>query len=376
MSDDTKQPDAPDAWRGPKPRPGILSIDPYKGGASSIEGHDRVIKLSSNESALGPSPKAVQAFEDAKAKLPLYPDGSSLKLRQAIADKFGLNAESIVCGAGSDEILHLLVQAFAGPGDEVLFSEHGFLVYKIAALANGATPVAAPEKDNRADVDALLARVNERTRILFLANPNNPTGTYLRIDELKRLHAALPEQVLLVIDAAYAEFVRKNDYEAGIEIVSNAHNAVMTRTFSKIYGLAGLRLGWAYCPQRIAEVLNRIRGPFNISEAAQAAGIAALRDTAYTERAIAHNDAWLPWLDERIRKAGLKTTPSVGNFILIHFPDKRGKRAADADLWLKKNGIIARKVDAYGFPNALRISVGTEDDNHAVVAALEEFMRQ
>ncbi len=376
MSDETNNQDEPESWRGPKPRPGILDIEAYKGGASSIDGHDRVIKLSSNESALGPSPKAVQAFEDAKAKLPLYPDGSAFKLRQAIGDHYGLSAERIVCGAGSDEILHLLVQAFAGPGDEVLYSQHGFLVYKIAAMANGATPVAAPEKDNRADVDALLARVTERTRILFIANPNNPTGTYLRIDELKRLHAALPEHVLLVIDAAYAEFVRQNDYEAGIEIVSGAHNAVMTRTFSKIYGLAGLRLGWAYCPQRIADVINRIRGPFNISEAAQAAGIAALRDTSYTERAIAHNDAWLPWLNDRIRKAGLKTTPSVGNFILIHFPDTRGKRAADADVWLKRNGIIARKVDAYGFPNALRVSVGREEENRAVVAALEEFMAQ
>lgn len=359
---------------GPQPRPGILDIKPYIGGASSVAGKDKVIKLSSNESALGPSPKAVAAFERAKAHLERYPDGGATALRDALADHYGLKADRIVCGAGSDELLTLLVLAYAGAGDEVLYTEHGFLVYKIATLAHGATPVAAAETNDKADVDALLAKVTDRTRILFLANPNNPTGTYLPVDEVKRLHAALPSRVLLVLDAAYAEFVRRNDYEAGIEMVSNHKNVVMTRTFSKIYGLAGLRLGWAYCPKEVAGVLNRIRGPFNVSAAAQQAGIAALQDARFTEKAVAHNEEWRSFLDSEIKALGLEVTPSVGNFLLVHFGEDQGQTADDADAFLKAQGIIVRKVDAYGYPNSLRVSVGQEDENKALVAALKDFV--
>ena len=273
-----------------------------------------------------------------------------------------------MCGAGSDELLNLLAHAYLGPGDEAIHTTHGFLVYPIATLGSGATPVVAPEKDYTADVDAILAKVTERTKIVFLANPNNPTGTYVPFDEVKRLHAGLPKHVLLVIDAAYAEYVRRNDYESGIELVATSENVVMTRTFSKIYGLAALRLGWLYAPAHVADALNRIRGPFNVNAAAIAAGVAAIGDVAHVERARQHNEKWLAWLTEEIGKLGLQVTPSVGNFILIHFPDTKGKTAKDADALLTSRGCVLRAVGAYHLPNALRMSVGTEEANRLVVS--------
>ncbi len=237
------------AKSGPRPRPGVLDIAPYVPGKSALEGARAVIKLSSNETPFGPSAKAVEAYLAAASSLSRYPDGSARGLRDAIAKTYGLDAKRIVCGAGSDELLNLLAAAYLGPGDEAIYSEHGFLVYRIAILARGATPVVAPETELTADVDAILARVTPATRMVFVANPNNPTGTYLSSDEVKRLRTRLPEHVLLVLDAAYAEYVRANDYEAGIELVATTSNTVMTRTFSKIYGLASLRIGWAYCPQ-------------------------------------------------------------------------------------------------------------------------------
>ncbi len=251
----------------PQPKAGILEIDPYVPGESSLPAGIKPIKLSSNETPLGPSPKAVAAFHETAGTLERYPDGSATLLRAAIAARYGLNPSRIVCGAGSDELLTMLAHAYLGPGDEAIFTEHGFLLYRIIVLANGATPVVAPESNYRTDVDAILERVSERTKMVFLANPNNPTGTYISFDEVRSLRARLPGHVLLVLDAAYAEYVQRNDYEAGIELVATTENTVMTRTFSKIHGLAGLRLGWAYCPEAVADVLNRIRGPFNISAA-------------------------------------------------------------------------------------------------------------
>jgi histidinol-phosphate aminotransferase len=271
-------------------------------------------------------------------------------------------------------LLGLLAQGYLGPGDEAIYTQHGFLVYRIAILANGATPVIAPETDNRADVGAILDKVSDRTKIVFLANPNNPTGTYLPFDELQRLRGALPGHVILVLDAAYAEYVRRNDYEAGLELVATTNNTVMTRTFSKVYGLAALRIGWCYAPAAIADVLNRIRGPFNVSAPAIAAAVAAIGDTAHMEKAIVHNDQWLAWLTGKLEGIGLKVTPSVANFLLIHFPDAQGNRAADADAALNAKGILLRRVAGYGFPNALRMSVGTEKENRQVIAALEAFM--
>src|SRR5918999_2526993 len=260
------------AIRVPAPKPGILDIEPYVPGESSVSERIRPIKLSSNENPLGAGPKAIEAYKAAAGRLGRYPDGAATVLRQAIARAYGLNPDRIVCGAGSDELLNLLAHAYLGPGDEAIFTEHGFLVYRIATLASGAIPVAAPEKDLRTDVDAILARVTPRTRVVFIANPNNPTGTYIPFDEVRRLRRGLPDNVLLILDAAYAEYVRRNDYEAGLELVATTANTVMTRTFSKIHGLAALRLGWIYCPAAIADVLNRIRGPFNVSGPALAAG--------------------------------------------------------------------------------------------------------
>lgn len=360
----------------PEPVAGILEIEPYVPGKSKLPGTGPIIKLSSNETPLGASAKAIAAFKDAGDHLERYPDGTSRVLREAIAARYGLNADRIVCGAGSDELLNLLANAYLSPGDEAIYTEHGFLVYRIAILSNGATPVVAPEKDARADVDAILERVTPRTKAVFIANPNNPTGTYLPFDEVQRLRRGLPENVLLVLDGAYAEYVRRNDYEAGIELVSGSANTVMTRTFSKIYGLASARIGWAYCPQDIADVLNRIRGPFNLTGPSVAAGAAAIADTAHLEKAAAHNDQWLPWLTAEVEKTGLKVTPSAANFILVHFPDGPDRNAEAADAFLNERRIIVRRVTAYGFPNALRITVGTGDENRAVVKALADFIHR
>jgi len=352
----------------------VLAIEAYVPGESSVAGGVKPIKLSSNETPLGPSPAAVAAFREAAASLERYPDGQATALRQAIGRRYGLDPERIVCGSGSDEVLTMLAHAYLGPGDEAIYTEHGFLVYRIAILASGATPVIAGETDLTADVDKILAKVTPRTRMVFLANPNNPTGTYLPIGEVRRLRAALRGDIVLVLDAAYAEYVRRNDYEAGIELVATTGNTVMTRTFSKIYGLAALRIGWAYCPEAIAAVLNRVRGPFNLSTPSILAGAAAMGDVAHTEAAVAHNEEWLEWLTAEIGKLGLGVTPSVANFLLIHFPRDAGRGAPACDAFLKARGIILRRVGGYGLPDCLRLTVGTADENRAVVAALAGFV--
>jgi histidinol-phosphate aminotransferase len=357
-----------------EPRPGILGITPYKGGEFAVPGKRRVIRLASNECPLGPSPQAVEAYRREAAELHRYPDGGVAALRTALAAHHGLDPERIVCGNGSDELLSLLAQAYAGPGDEVLYSEHGFLMYPIAARAVDATPVAAPERHLTADPEALLDRVTERTRVLFLANPNNPTGSYLGAETVAELRARLPERVLLVLDAAYAEYVGRNDYDAGQALVRSHDNVVMVRTFSKIYGLAGLRLGWAYCPPAVADVLNRVRGPFNVTRPAQAAGVAALADAAHVAAARALNDRMLPWFVAETRKLGLDPRPSVGNFVLLRFPASTARTAPRADEVLKSHGILTRRMEGYGLPDALRVTIGTEDDMQAVLGALTEYM--
>jgi histidinol-phosphate aminotransferase len=360
--------------KAPRPRPGILDISPYIGGESKVEGVARVIRLASNESALGPSPRAMEAYRALAGELHRYPDGGSIELRRAIAKRHGLDAARIVCGTGSDELISLLARAYSGPGDEVIYSRHGFLMYPIAAQSAGAKPVAAPEKNLTADVDGILERVNERTRLVYLANPNNPTGTFLPRDEVKRLHAGLPKSTLLVIDAAYAEFVTRNDYEPGVELVDGAENVVMLRTFSKIYALAALRLGWAYCSAAVADVLNRVRGVFNVNLPAQAAALAALDDVAAVDRARTHNDIWRPWLEREVAALGLAPTPAVANFVLIRI----GESQADAEAafsFLQSRGILTRKMGAYGLPGYIRISIGLEEEMQAVVAALADFVK-
>ena len=358
----------------PMPREGVLDIAAYVPGRSTAKPGVKLHKLSSNETPLGPSPKAVEAFHSVADDLASYPDGSALELRQAIARRHGIAADRIVCGNGSDELLALLAQTYLSPGDEAVFSEHGFLVYPIATKAAGATPVEVKDIDLTADVDGFLAAVTERTKIVFLANPNNPTGTYLPFSEVRRLHAGLPPHVLLVLDAAYAEYVRRNDYESGMELAATAPNVVMTRTFSKIYGLAKLRIGWMYGPEHVIDAINRVRGPFNMTGPAISAGAAAMGDVGFIEKAVAHNDRWLPQLTEALEAIGLSVTPSVGNFLLVHFPDVDGRRADDADAFLLEHGLVTRKVGAYKLPNALRITIGSDEANTALIDTLTRFM--
>ncbi|UES38151.1 histidinol-phosphate transaminase [Roseibium aggregatum] len=360
----------------PQPRPGVLDIAPYVPGKSKGSHGKTVHKLSSNETPLGTSDAARAAIEAVARNLELYPDGSSAELRAAIGEVYGLNPDRIICGAGSDEVLSLIAYGYLGQGDEAIYSEHGFLVYDIAIRAAGATPVIAPEKDLTTDVDAILARVTDKTRMVFIANPNNPTGTYLPFEEVKRLHEGLPANVLLVLDAAYAEYVRRNDYESGLELAATSDNVIMTRTFSKIYGLANLRLGWGFGPAHVIDALNRIRGPFNVNGMAIAAGMAAVRDRDFVTRSIEHNDTWLPWVTAELEKLGLKVTPSVGNFVLVHFPDKDGKRAADADAYLLERGCVLRMVGNYGLPNSIRMTIGSEDANRAIIGHLKDFLEQ
>lgn len=358
----------------PQPQRGILEIAPYVGGRASAEGAQKVYKLSANETPLGPSPKAHEAFLGAADSLALYPDGGADELRHAIARRYGLAADRIVCGAGSDELLHLLAQAYLGEGDEAISTEHGFLVYPIVTKAAGATSIIVKEKNLHTDVDAVLAAVTEKTKIVFIANPNNPTGSYIPADEVRRLKAGLRPDILLVLDAAYSEYVSRNDYEAGIELVATSENVVMTRTFSKIHGLAALRLGWMYAPAHVCDVINRIRGPFNVSVPALRAGVAAILDTDHMDAARAHNDRWLQWLSEEIGKTGLEVVPSVTNFLLIRFPNEQGRTARDADEFLMKRGLILRAVASYGLPDCLRLTVGPEEANRLVVQALADFM--
>lgn len=361
----------------PVPNPGILDIAPYTPGKSPVPvPGQKVFKLSANETPFGPSPHAKQVYLEAAAHLEDYPEGTSRVLREAIGRAYGLDPSRIICGAGSDEILNLLAHTYLKPGDEAISTTHGFLVYPIATMANGAVNVVAPETNFTANVDAILARVTPRTKLVWLANPNNPTGTYLPFDEVKRLRAGLPPDVLLVLDAAYSDFVSRNDYEIGIELVATTDNTVMTHTFSKIHGLAALRIGWMFGPVNIVDAVNRIRGPFNVSTPAMRAAVAAIEDSAHIQMSREHNEKWRNWMTEEITKLGLIVTPSVANFILIHFPTTKGKTSADADAFLTKRGLVLRALNNYGLPQALRMTIGTEEANMLVRDGLRDFMAQ
>ncbi|MGH6858072.1 MAG: pyridoxal phosphate-dependent aminotransferase [Methylocella sp.] len=357
----------------PRRRAAISGIDPYVPGESFAPGAAKIFKLSANETPLGPSPRAREALCAFADRLQYYPDGAATELREALGAKHGLDPAKIVCGTGSDEILHLLAAAYIGPGDEGIFTQHGFLVYRIAILAAGGVPIVAKEKNLIADTDCILAKVGPRTKMVFLANPNNPTGTYLPFAEVKRLAQNLPAHVVLVLDAAYAEYVNRPDYASGLALVSNSENVVMTRTFSKIYGLAGIRLGWCYAPTDVCDAINRIRGPFNTNGAAIAAGVAALDDSGHIGKAVAHNDTWLAWLRQQISALGIKVTPSVCNFLLLHFDGETQARAADR--YLLDRGLILRALSAYGLPHCLRLTVGTEEANRLVAATLKDFVK-
>ena len=349
---------------GPEPQPGVLDILPYVGGEGTLTGH----ALASNENPLGAGEAARAAILEGLGRLHVYPDGGANALREAIAEAHGLDPARIVCGNGSDELLALLCRAYAGAGCEVMHSAHGFLMYRILALAAGAVPVAVSERNLRADVDALLAAVSNRTRVLFLANPNNPTGSVLERGELCRLLEGLPGRVLLVLDSAYAEYAEGPEYEDGASLVENHPNVVMTRTFSKIHGLAALRVGWAYCPEPVASVLNRVRGPFNCNAPGMLAAAAAVGDRTHVERSVAMNSANRAALAAGLREMGIEVAPSAGNFVLARFGSSG--LAGQADSALRAAGIRVRRMTAYGLPESLRVTVGTQTAVRDVLGAL------
>jgi histidinol-phosphate aminotransferase len=353
----------------PQPHPSILTIAPYVGGESAITDLSRAVRLMSNENPFGPSPKALAAFHATADALHLYPSSGHVALRNAIAARHGVDPERIVCGNGSDDIIILLAKAYAGPGDEVIYPAHGFLMYPIAAQTAGALPVKASEQNLCVDIDALCAAVTDRTRIVFLANPANPTGTYLPFAALQQLRQRLREDILLVIDAAYAEYADQADYQAGEALVDATDNTVVLRTFSKLYGLAALRVGYGYCPPAVASVLNRIRGPFNVSAPAQAAAIAALADRDHQERSQLHNSRWRQQLTESLTALGFPVTPSAANFVLAH----TGDQTQPLYDWLKGQHIYVRKVAGYGLPEHLRITIGREEDLQVFLAAAQAF---
>lgn len=351
------------------PQPGIMDIALYQGGAAHVDGVSNVTKLSSNENPLGPSPKAVEAMAAAVAAMHRYPSSDQTALRRAIGETHGLDPDRIICGAGSDEIIAFLCQCYAGPGDEVLYTEHGFAMYRISALAAGATPVEVAEHERVTDVDALLAGCTPQTKLVFIANPNNPTGTMISEAEVARLADGLPKGALLVLDGAYAEYVE--NFDAGAKLIEARSNVVMTRTFSKIYGLGGARIGWGYGPKEIIDVLNRVRGPFNVSTTALAGAEAAVRDTGYVAHCRAENAKWRGWLADQLAKLGVPSDTSCANFILARFASQAEAEACDT--FLQARGLIVRRVAGYNLPSALRITIGDEPACRAVAAAVADF---
>ena len=356
---------------GPKPRPGILDIAPYIGGDSKLPGANRVIKLSSNEGAFGPPPGVHEALQRVAGREHRYPDGAAVELRRAIGARFRLDPAHIVCGSGSDELIYLLCLAYGGAGTELITSIHSFGIYAIAGRYAGCSIVTTQERDLTVDVDAMLAAVTPQTRLIFIANPNNPTGSMLPMAELQRLRAGLPPDVLLVLDGAYAEYIDRPDYDAGVSLVNAGDNTVMIRTFSKIFGLAGLRLGWAYAPAPVVAVLNRVRAPFNVNQAAQTAGFAALSEPGWIEKCRAHNTEYRAKLAHAAADLGIKVWPSEANFVLVDFGNTFRSEAANA--FLRGRGVIARGVAGYELPHCLRITVGAPDEVDAVIEALEAF---
>lgn len=352
-----------------RPQPGIEQIVLYKGGESRLEGRDDVLKLSSNENPFGTSDAAKAAFAKTVRSLHRYPPTDHADLRNAIADVHGLDADRIICGVGSDEIITFICQAYAGPGDEVIHTEHGFSMYRISALAAGATPVEVRESERVVDVDAILESVTDKTRLVFIANPGNPTSTMIGDAEVMRLADGLPSQVLLVLDGAYAEYV--DGFDAGASLVEARDNAFMTRTFSKLYGLGGLRIGWGYGSQDVIDTLNRVRGPFNLSETQLVTAEAAIRDREWAERCRSENARMREWMTNALSELGVPSDRSSANFVLARFASEADADACEAAL--RADGILVRKTKGYKLPNCLRITVGSEADCRRVVASISRF---
>ena len=360
---------------GPKTHNWIEKLDVYVTGKSKANSEKPPVKLSANESALGPSPKAMAAYKNAAEDLHRYPDPAYQELRLTLAHKYKIDQKRIVCGVGSDEILKLVCRAYLKPGDEAVFVAHSFSMYPIAVISVGGIPIEVDDVDYTANVDNILASVNEKTKIIFIANPNNPTGTYLPNNEIERLWKNIPDSVLLVLDAAYAEFINEEDYDAGISLVEKSQNVIMTRTFSKLYGLAALRLGWGYSCNEISETLDKIRDPFNVPSSAQIAGIEALKDTEFEKLAFDHNQKWRKWLMSELNTLGFTVIPSHTNFILFKFKDEI-KTAKVANDFLLSHGFILRYYNGQGLEKFLRLSVGTETENKEVISLLKEFMEK
>ena len=365
-----------DTAPAPQAKPYILAIAPYVPGRSTTDDGRKVVKLSSNENPLGTSPAARAAFAAAQGSLERYPDAGAGELRAALAAKHGLDPARIVYGNGSDEVLHLAAGAYAGVGDEVIFVHYGFAVYEIAARRVGATPVVAPDLDHATDVDAILACVTERTRVVFVANPNNPTGTYASREAIARLHAGLRSDILLVLDHAYSEYLDDDEAgDGGMALAATATNVLVTRTFSKMYGLAAERIGWGYGNADIIAALHRIRLPFSITIAGTAAALAALADADFVTRTRDHNARWRGWFVEQIARlgnAGLRAVPSAANFVLVLFEGAVSAEAAYHGLM--DAGYIVRWLPNQGLANGLRITIGTEGEMRGLVDALRKLV--
>ena len=352
------------------PQPGIMDIAPYVGGKAGKTGQSNVLKLSSNENPLGPSRNAIDAFKNTASSLNIYPSGDHDGLRSAIAEIYGLDKSKIICGSGSDEILAFLCQTYIGQGDEAVYTEHGFEMYKIGIRANGGTPISVAENNRETDVDNILSACNEKTKLVFVANPNNPTGTMISAGEIGRLADSIPAGSLLILDGAYAEYVE--GFDGGAALVDTRDNVVMTRTFSKIFGLGGLRVGWGYCPDHVVDALNRVRGPFNVNNAALAAAEAAVRDQDYIDYCRAENATWRKWLATELSDMGIPSDQSHANFVLARFEDE--DCAINADAALNDQGLLVRRVANYNLPHCLRITVGDAEGCKRVANVLREFM--
>lgn len=356
------------------PKASIASLIAGKPAIAGAPAAGRVVRLHLNEGALGPSPRAMAAMQAVAERMDRYPGIDASGLARVLGHRHGIDPERIVLGCGSDELIQFLCLAYVEPGQEVIHTQYGFLQFPIATRIAGGVPVSAPDDGFTASVDAILARVTPRTKLVFLANPNNPTGTALPATEVRRLREGLPGGVLLVVDAAYAEYVQRPDYTAGIELVEETDNTVMLRTFSKAFGMAGLRLGWAYCPQPVADVLFSVRPPYGVNSPSLAAAVAAVEDQAFQDATVAHNARWLPWLQQRFRALGLQPMPTVANFMMLRFPPEPGRNAGAARPFLAGRGILVREMAGYGAPEYIRLSVGREDENHLVVDAIRDFL--
>lgn len=360
---------------GPKTHPWIEELGIYAAGKAKAKGVAKPVKLSANESALGPSPMAMDAYKNEATKLYRYPDPNYGDLRMALAQKYDIDASRIVCGVGSDDLLKIACRAYLKPGDEAIFVAHSFLMYPIAIKSVGATSIEVADTNYTTDVDNILAAVNDKTKLIFIANPNNPTGTYISKQEIERLWSNIPDHILLVLDAAYAEFMDQDDYSSGIELVERSNNVFVTRTFSKLYGLAALRLGWGYAPENVAQVLDKCRDPFNVPSCSQAAGVAALQDTSFEKKVLLHTKTSREWLSTELNNLGLTVVPSVTNFILFKFEDET-KSAAAANDYLTKHGYILRYYSGQGLGSFLRLTIGTELENKEVIRLLAEFLER